>query len=54
MSTTFNDFLKEQFQDEELKKEYDNLQPEHAIIQAMIDTRLQTEMTQKELSQKTG
>ena len=54
MSTTFNDFLKEQFQDEELKKEYDNLQPEHAIIQAMIDARLQTGMTQKELSQKTG
>ncbi|MBP3721345.1 MAG: helix-turn-helix transcriptional regulator [Clostridia bacterium] len=54
MSVKFDDFLKEQMQDPEIKKEYDDLQPERAIIQALIDARLQTGMTQKELSEKTG
>ena len=54
MSVKFDDFLKEQLQDPEIKKEYDDLQPERAIIQALIDARLQTGMTQKELSEKTG
>ena len=40
MSVKFDDFLKEQLQDPEIKKEYDDLQPERAIIQAMIDARL--------------
>ena len=50
----FDDFLKEQLQDPEIKKEYDALQPERAIIQALIDARLQTGITQKELSERTG
>lgn len=54
MSVKFDDFLKEQLQDPEIKKEYDDLQPERAIIQALIDARLQTGMTQKELSEKPG
>jgi transcriptional regulator with XRE-family HTH domain len=54
MSVKFDDFLKEQLKDPEIKKEYDDLQPERAIIQALIDARLQTGMTQKELSEKTG
>ena len=48
MSVKFDDFLKEQLQDPDIKKEYDDLQPERAIIQALIDARLQTGMTQKE------
>lgn len=51
MSVKFDDLLKEQLQDPEIKKEYDDLQPERAIIQALIDARLQTGMTQKELSE---
>ena len=39
MSTKFNDFLKEQLQDPEFQKEYEALQPEHAIMQAIIDAR---------------
>ena len=39
MSTKFNDFLKEQLQDPEFLKEYEALQPEHAIMQAIIDAR---------------
>ena len=37
MSTKFSDFLEQQLRDPEFKKEYEALQPEHAIIQAMID-----------------
>ncbi len=50
----FNAFLNERLKDENFKKEYDNLQPEFAIIQAMIDARRESGMTQKELSERTG
>ena len=54
MSNKFDDFLKEQLKDPEFKKEYDALQPEHTIIQAIIDARKKNGMTQKELSENTG
>lgn len=53
-SNKFNDFLVEQLKDEELKAEYDALEPEFAIVQAIIDARKETGLTQKELSAKTG
>lgn len=40
--------------DPELKDEYDKLQPEYDIIQAMIDARKSRHLTQKELSERTG
>ena len=52
--TKFNDFVKEQLTDPEFKKEYDALRPELAIIQAMIDARKQSGLTQKELAERTG
>lgn len=52
--TNFNDFLAEQLSDPEFKKEYDALRPEYAIIQAIIDARKSTGMTQKQLAEKTG
>lgn len=52
--TNFKDFLNEQLKDENLKKEYDALEPEFTIIKAMIDARKDSGMTQKELSKKTG
>lgn len=52
--TNFNDFLKEQKKDAEFKKEYDALEPEFAIVQAMIDARKKSGLTQKELADKTG
>ena len=52
--TKFNDFLKEELNDPEFKAEYDALEPEFAIIQAMIDARKECGLTQKELSAKTG
>lgn len=54
MSTKFDDFLQEQLQDPEIRKEYEDLQPEHAVIQAMIDARQRSGMTQKELAARTG
>ena len=40
--------------DHELKKEYDALAPEYDIIQALIDARKTQNITQRELSEKTG
>lgn len=50
----FKEYLQEQLKDEELKKEYDMLEPEFSIMQAVIDARKQSHFTQKELSEKTG
>lgn len=50
----FNDFLNEQMKNPEFKAEYDELAPEFAIIQAIIDARKASGLTQKELSEKTG
>ncbi len=52
--TKFNDFLNEQLQNPEMEAEYDALEPEFAIIQAMIDARKAKGITQKELSERTG
>ena len=54
MSTRFDDFLDEQLKDPEIRVEYEALQPEHAIIQTMIDARHKSGITQKELSKRTG
>lgn len=52
--TKFNDFLKEQLKDPEIRAEYEALEPEFEIIQAMIDARKLKGITQKELSERTG
>ena len=52
--TNFNDFLKEQLKDPEIKAEYDALEPEFAVMQAMIDARKLKGITQKELSKRRG
>ena len=52
--TNFNDYLNEQMKNPEFKEEYDALEPEFAIIQAIIDARKSSGITQKELSQKAG
>ena len=54
MSVKFDDFLKEQMVDPVFRREYEALQPERAIIQAIIDARKQSGLTQKELSERTG
>ncbi|KEJ92922.1 helix-turn-helix domain-containing protein [Synergistes jonesii] len=54
MSTTFNEFLAEQLKDPEFKAEWEALQPQKAIIQAMIDARKRSGITQKQLAERTG
>ncbi len=53
-SNKFRDFLEEQLKNPEFKKEYDALEDEFSIINAMIEARKNTGMTQKELSERTG
>ena len=50
----FDDFLDEQIKDPEFAKAYEEVQPEMNIIRAIIDARISKNMTQKELSEKTG
>lgn len=52
--TNFNDYLSEQLQNPNFKKEWDELEPEFTIIQAIIDARKKTGLTQKQLSERTG
>ena len=54
MSRKFDDFLQEQLRNPEIRKEYEALQPEHMVIQAMLDARKKSGMTQKELAERTG
>ena len=54
MSKRFDDFLKEQLENPEFRAEYDALEPEFRIMQAMIDARKASGMTQKQLAEKTG
>ena len=51
---SYKEYKKRALQNPEVKVEYDALQPEYDIIQAMIEARVQQNMTQKELSSKTG
>lgn len=52
--TDFDEFLEEQLEDPEFRAEYEALEPEFAIVQAMIDARRTTGLTQKQLAEKTG
>ena len=51
---TFEDALKTRLDEPGFRAEYDALEPEFAIIQAMIDARRNSGLTQKELSERTG
>ena len=50
----FRNYLNEQLKDPDFKKEWDNLEPEFNMMQAMIDARKRNNMTQKELAERTG
>jgi len=52
--TTFNEFLEEQLKDPEFRTEYDVLEPEFAVVQALIKARKNSGITQKQLSERTG
>ena len=50
----YKNYKKRALQNPEVKAEYDALQSEYDIIQVIIDARVQQNMTQKDLSAKTG
>lgn len=52
--TNFKEFKKRMLSDPEVREEYDALEAEFDIIQAMIDARKEQHITQKELSERTG
>ena len=54
MMSEFREYLDEQLQDPGFKAEYDALEDEFVIIQAMIDARKNCGLTQKQLAEKTG
>lgn len=50
----FKKYLNEQLKDPEFRAEWEALQPEFAIVHAMINARNRAGLTQKQLSEKTG
>jgi transcriptional regulator with XRE-family HTH domain len=51
---TFDEFHAEQMRDPAYRVEYEALEMEFSIIQAMIDARKNTGLTQKELAERSG
>lgn len=51
---TLEKSLAEQMKRPDFKAEYEALEPEFAIIQAIIDARKNSGITQKQLAEKTG
>jgi transcriptional regulator with XRE-family HTH domain len=52
--TDFDKYVAEKLKDPEFRYEYDELEPEFAIVQAIINARKNIGLTQKQLSDKTG
>lgn len=51
---TLNEMLPEEMKNDKFRKEYEAIQPELDVIRAMVDARNSVNMTQKELSERTG
>ena len=51
---SYNDLKKDLMKDPEFKKEYDALETEFSLIEALLDARIASGMTQKELSGRSG
>ena len=54
MTKHFRETLQEQLKDPAFRAEWDALEPEYAIIQAIINAREASGLTQKQLADKTG
>lgn len=51
---TYKEYKNKCLEDSNFKKEYDDLEPEYDIINAMIKVRKEKGLTQKQLSELTG
>ena len=54
MKDDFQRYLDKQLENPEFRKEWEALEPEYAIMQALIDARNEAGITQTELSRRTG
>ena len=54
MKDDFQRYLDKQLEDPAFRKEWEALEPEYAIMQALIDARNEAGITQTELSKRTG
>lgn len=50
----FRNFVNEQLQDPEFRKEYEAARPEYELTRSLIAARIASGMTQKELAEKSG
>ncbi len=50
----FDEFLKASLKNPKIKAEFDRLQPEFAVISAIIEARVKKGLTQKKLAEKIG
>lgn len=50
----FNEFLRESLKNSKIKKEYDRLQPDFAVIEAILKARKEKGITQKQLAARIG
>ena len=51
---SFEKYKEEQLQNKDFKEAYDELKPELEVIRAIIEARISANLTQKELSVRTG
>lgn len=51
---TYAELKREILSDPEIKAEYDNLEPEYALIRQIIEARRELNWTQKELAEQMG
>lgn len=54
MGKNFRETLNQQLKNPEFKEEWDELEPEYKIIKAMLSSRAEKSMTQKQLADITG
>ena len=54
MAKNFKETLNNRLKDENFRVEYEALEPEYQLINAILDSRKETNMTQKQLSEATG
>lgn len=50
----FRNYLNQQLNDPQFAAEYETLRPEYEAIRAVIAARLESNLTQKELAERTG
>ena len=54
MGRTYREFLDEKLQDPEFKREWNELEPEFQLIRALLNGREEQQISQRQLSERTG